>query len=95
MELKAKEFAKKEDKLFKKKERLLIESNFKQWGLSAEELQKCVPKQGNVDKSLALKMMLPKVKEPFNRTRKHANSKKAASSTAMASTSCWRRHDAS
>ncbi len=60
MSTKGQEFAKKESKLYGRKERLYLEANPRQWDLKAEDLKKFTPKQIAEDKGLAMRSMLPK-----------------------------------
>lgn len=63
LETKAREYSKKDKKLFEKKSRLYQEGNPKTWEIKPEVIKEknITPKQLAEDKGFALKLMLPKV----------------------------------
>lgn len=54
------EYYSEEDKLCKKKEKLFASKNYKQWGLSQEELKTIIANNYITDKVIATNCMLPK-----------------------------------
>ncbi len=60
MSAKGQEYAKKDSKLYVKKERLYMEGNPRLWEIKPEDLKKFTPKQIAENKSLAMRTMLPK-----------------------------------
>ena len=61
LEQKARDYSKKDTRLFARKEKLYSEKNPKQWDLIKEDFNKYSLKDFEEDKPLAMKLMLPKV----------------------------------
>lgn len=61
LDIKAQKYAKKDSKLYTRKEKLYQEGNPKSWDIKPEELKKVDVKEFTKDKSLVMKLMLPKV----------------------------------
>lgn len=61
LDIKARKYAKKDNKLYTRKDRLFNEGNPKSWEIKQEDLKKIDPKDIVKDKGVAMKLMLPKV----------------------------------
>ena len=68
--MKGKEYARKDSKLYLKKEKLYLDGNPKFWEIRQEDLKKFTPKELAENKGLAMKIMLPKVEDFLRSNRK-------------------------